>query len=246
VNAPVESQRGVRAGAFRLRDTRYAASSRQARHAHDELQITVVLRGELHEDAAGALHRGHGGDVVVKPAGTMHSDAFDRTRTVCIDADPSAVDLPISGYRWHRADPVSAAGVRLALQFLRGEDVGDALCDLAAALTPRGSNHRIARQAAESLEASFDTPVNVATLAADLGVHPVYLARAFRARWGCSPRDYVQRLRVRAAAAKLASDGEPIATIALDAGFADQSHMTRVFTRCFGVAPAAYRRLARG
>jgi AraC-like DNA-binding protein len=35
---------------------------------------------------------------------------------------------------------------------------------------------------------------------------------------------------------------EPIARIALDAGFADQSHFTRAFRRYAGLTPAQYRR----
>ena len=66
--------------------------------------------------------------------------------------------------------------------------------------------------------------------------------RAFRARFGVSVGTYVRRERIRWASRALRNTDAPIAEIALQAGFADQSHFTRTFVRHMGVSPGRYRR----
>jgi AraC family transcriptional regulator len=78
-----------------------------------------------------------------------------------------------------------------------------------------------------------------------VGVHRVHLARRFRQHFGCSTTEYLRHLRVRAAAAALASTETPLATVALDAGFADQSHLCRTFKGETGLTPGAFRALTR-
>src|SRR5256885_155059 len=77
------------------------------------------------------------------------------------------------------------------------------------------------------------------------GAHPASLARAFRAHYGLSVGEYGRRLRLAGAAAELAGSETPLAEIAANAGFADQSHFTRVFRRHVGTTPARYRAQAR-
>jgi AraC family transcriptional regulator len=83
----------------------------------------------------------------------------------------------------------------------------------------------------------------LAGLATEAGVHPGYLAGAFRRHFGCSVGDYVRRQRVALACRHLTGSVAPLADVALLAGFADQSHFTRTFKRQIGLTPAAYRKL---
>jgi AraC family transcriptional regulator len=71
----------------------------------------------------------------------------------------------------------------------------------------------------------------------------VHLARAFRTRYGVSVGEYGRRLRLEWAAAEVARSDTPLALIAARAGFADQSHFTRVFKQHIGATPGAYRRV---
>ena len=68
------------------------------------------------------------------------------------------------------------------------------------------------------------------------GVHPVHVARVFRAHHGCTMSTFVQRLRV-VHATRLIVAGAALADAALEAGFYDQSHMTRVFKAITGMPP---------
>jgi AraC-like DNA-binding protein len=57
---------------------------------------------------------------------------------------------------------------------------------------------------------------------------------------------YARALRLEWASVAIASTDDPLARVAADAGFADQSHFTRWFKRHRGVTPGRYRARMRG
>jgi len=100
-----------------------------------------------------------------------------------------------------------------------------------------------AERAREILENAFAEPPSLAALAAAVGANRFVLLREFRRCFGLPPHAFVVRLRADRARALLARGGD-LAEVAQRLGFADQSHMTRVFKRLYGITPAAYRRAA--
>jgi AraC family transcriptional regulator len=152
-----------------------------------------------------------------------------------------------------RPDAVSVAW-RIASELSRPDDVtpialeGLALELLAIAsrsgAAPEPHSAWLAR-ATELVDEEYARPLALSALAAEVGIHPVHLARGFRARHGRSVGSYLREVRVRRAAERLAATNESIADIALAVGFADQSHMNRWFVRLMGTTPGAYRRVLR-
>ena len=69
-----------------------------------------------------------------------------------------------------------------------------------------------------------------------------HFLRAFTCAYGVSPHEHQMQLRL-ALARTLVEAGEPLSSVAYDAGFADQSHLTRRFKQAFGVTPGAYARV---
>jgi len=65
------------------------------------------------------------------------------------------------------------------------------------------------------------------------------LARQFRAAFGTSPGRF-RTLRQLDQVRRLLKCGTPLAEAAAEAGFADQSHMSRHFKRAYGLTPAAW------
>jgi AraC family transcriptional regulator len=94
----------------------------------------------------------------------------------------------------------------------------------------------------EQLEDEPSRHLTVQAIAVDAGVSPVRLSRAFRRTYGESLGAYQRRVRIRHACERLRSPEATLAEIALDAGFTDQSHFSRVFTRLVGVTPGVFRR----
>ncbi|HEX8243425.1 MAG TPA: AraC family transcriptional regulator, partial [Longimicrobium sp.] len=91
------------------------------------------------------------------------------------------------------------------------------------------------------LHDEFRSALTAGRIAEVAGVHPVHLARVFRAHHGASLGAYVRRLRLEWAAEALAGSDAPLATVALQAGFFDQSHFSRAFRAHTGVSPGAWR-----
>ncbi len=78
-------------------------------------------------------------------------------------------------------------------------------------------------------------------LAAVAGLSPWHFLRSFRARFGLTPHAFLVQRRCFLAA-RLLRGGTPPAQAALEAGFTDQSHLTRHFKRIYGAPPARYGR----
>jgi AraC family transcriptional regulator len=82
-------------------------------------------------------------------------------------------------------------------------------------------------------------------MAEAVGAHPVYLSREFHRHFRCTVGEYVRQLRIELACHKLSGSDEPLALIALAAGFFDQSHFSRTFKLLTGMSPAQYRKTFR-
>src|SRR5215469_4219633 len=100
-------------------------------------------------------------------------------------------------------------------------------------------------RALELLHESFRDSLTLEGIALQVGVHPIHLSRVFRRRHGCTMAEYLNRLRVQRVCQELQSGQEDLAYLAAESGFADQSHMGRVFKSCTGQTPAQFRRFFR-
>lgn len=87
-----------------------------------------------------------------------------------------------------------------------------------------------------------DPHLSISDWARDHRVSREGAARAFRAAYSVSPARFRLELRARRAWTRIVSGGEPLSLIALEAGFADQSHMTRAVGWFTGRPPSAWRR----
>jgi AraC family transcriptional regulator len=97
----------------------------------------------------------------------------------------------------------------------------------------------------ELLHQSFPALPPLGTLAKAVEIHPVYLATIFRKAHGCTIGEYVRSVRIKYACSRMVSSNDPLVQIALESGFADQTHFSRSFRRVTGMAPAFYRRTFR-
>lgn len=98
-------------------------------------------------------------------------------------------------------------------------------------------------RAVEMIFTGDDPDLSVASVASDVGVHPVHLARVFRQFLCCSPGEYLRGHRLERAAAMLGRGVASLADVAQSAGFVDQAHLTRTFRSRLDTTPAQWRKL---
>ena len=254
---------GVRTvNGFIVTEARYAKGFRVGRHEHSLPGLTFVLDGDFTERFANGEHACDRGTLVVKPPDAAHSDAFGGAGARCL-----IIEVEPWRYRALREhapaldDLVVERGGRfagLAESVSRELAAPDALTPLAIEalvldLLVELGRAEVRRRAAPGwlatlralLEAEFRRPLALGDVAARVGVHPSHVARVFRRHFGVSLGEYVRRLRVEHVARALTTTSTPLAQVAADAGFADQSHMTRAFSLATGCTPARFRARAR-
>ncbi|MEQ9345220.1 MAG: AraC family transcriptional regulator [Thalassospira sp.] len=110
---------------------------------------------------------------------------------------------------------------------------------------PRLHATRSMEQVRAFLEDNFDRPVQSSELEHVADMDRFRLIRHFRARFGTTPYRYLMMRRLQKARAQIAL-GQPLAGIAAETGFSDQSHFNRHFRQTYGVTPGRWADLTRG
>ncbi|CAO3435957.1 helix-turn-helix transcriptional regulator [Azospirillum doebereinerae] len=98
------------------------------------------------------------------------------------------------------------------------------------------------RRAKAMIAARLDGDLRLADLAAECRLSVGHFVRAFRRTTDTTPHQWLLRQRVERAKTLMRRSDTPLADIALDCGFADQSHFTRTFNRLAGSSPGVWRR----
>lgn len=102
------------------------------------------------------------------------------------------------------------------------------------------------RRACDRLESDLGGKLALQTIAAELGLSISHFSRAFRISTGLPPHQWLLHQRVKAAKQLMSVRDLPLSEIAISAGFANQSHFTRIFSALVGVSPGAWRRQTLG
>ena len=246
---------------FLVTEAVFPAHERLPPHVHDRATLAVMLEGCFDLSITHRVFSCEPGSAVTEPAEERHGNMLGSggAHVVVIQPDPRALEglgacgrffdevrharrSPACGPAWRIAgelhDPDSATPLAvegLVLEMLALASRQDRW------ERPRRRVQPWLARARDELHARFRDPPRIRELARAAGVHPDYLARAFRVRFGVPIGSYVRRLRLDWAATRLEVAEEPIARIGLEAGFADQSHFTRAFKRYTGMTPAEYR-----
>lgn len=104
-----------------------------------------------------------------------------------------------------------------------------------------GREPRAVARAKEMLIGQLAYPPSLEALAAAVDLSPFHFARVFRRATGLPPHSWLMQRRVEQARALLKVGCTPL-TVAMQLGFADQSHLTRQFKQTYGIGPGAYRK----
>ncbi len=103
----------------------------------------------------------------------------------------------------------------------------------------KNTGHSSVGRAVDYLQAHYRENPSLDRLSRVAGLSRFHFLRVFRKHISLPPHAYLTQIRIRRAQ-KLLREGRPIADVALDTGFTDQSHLNRHFKRLVGVTPGAY------
>jgi AraC family transcriptional regulator len=261
------SSRCVDVDGFRVTRVRFPPLLKLPLHTHERATVAVILNGSFDGLMRSASHPCPQASVLTEPPGEPHGNLFERAGAdvLTVQPDPARLELlePFAGVLGevnHMRDLAVTALARRVADELRAPDdvtpfaVEGLILELLALMArlrnvpealADGQPPRWLGEARDLLHDRYAERLRVTDVADAVGVHPVHLARVFRLHYGRPVGAYMRDLRLTWAAGMLTDSGDGIAQIALQAGFFDQSHFTRVFKRQFGLTPLAYRRAAR-
>ena len=207
-------------------------------------QVVVLHPDEVHDGYAGAQEGFGYRQLYVEPA-----LIFEAIQTMC----SRACSLPFVRTPVVRNQKLSAAiisafeGTReplaidsLIVQVAEGLMEADPSCK--QVLFPRHLDVPALKRARQYLDTQKTRVVHSSELEAVTGLSRYELARQFRAMCGTSPYRYLLMRRLDFARQQLAQS-RSLVEAAIEAGFADQAHFSRMFKATFGITPTRYRAL---
>lgn len=227
-------------------------------HTHEDAHLLLLLDGDYLSSAQGMPAVANGPTLILNPPGTHHRDCFrgETGRFFTISLTPerwadlaSLRRLPSQALRLGAGALMRATAV---LQELRCWDTQSPLaveCQLEALIDDAATELQSDSARApswllrvrEQLSDQWRAQPGIADLARTADVHPVYLARAFRRHFGCTPADYLRVGRLERAVDALRNSKRKVTEVAADCGFADHSHLTRAFSKRYGCTPQQFR-----
>lgn len=227
-------------------------------HAHQAGFVSLMLQGDYRETAGFTQFAYQPFSCIYHPPAMEHHDAIGRAGVTLLTlefkedlfeaADFNSVNLrpiiDLSGKQpaWELMDLYRRIGSASTNQL----DIESRAAALAFSIVRNSArmprNLHSLRRACEYMRAHFRGNLTLAQVARAVGVHPVYLGQIFRQELHQTLGEYLNHIRVQAAADRLAYSDLPLSNIALDFGFYDQSHFTRIFRRYTGATPAVFRR----
>ncbi len=218
-------------------------------HAHDWPVLSLFVMGSYWNETEVGRRFISGPSAVLYRAGAAH-----RNTTVAVGFEQIEIEFDPDwlGPRWLPTLPV--------LLRVGGRAGSEARC-LARACETEASEGRLrealqrflagAMRQPELEPASWigsvnrrlreDSALKICDLAGEVSRHPSWVGSAYRHATGEGLRESAARFRVERATRLLRETSQPYASIALQTGFCDQSHMNRTFRRVLGRSPTAVR-----
>jgi AraC family transcriptional regulator len=253
-----KTQRRFESGGIVLTEIAHAYGRKLPCHTHESAYFGLLLAGSYSEKCTHRATDYEPFTMGFHPPALTHSDEVGMcgSRMFCIElrdtylnrtrpfltAPQFVPDLCASEVTW--------LGLRLYHSFVNGSLGALQLEELCSDMLERvsgppirddNSNPPWLNRALELLHASFRESLTLEEIAAQVGVHPIHLSRVFRKRYGCPMAEFINRLRVQFACRVLADGWPDLAILASDAGFADQSHLSRAFKSFTGQTPGQFR-----
>lgn len=243
---------------FVLREIVHKPGVKIPKHSHERAHVAFVLRGVFAEKCERKILECKPLSVSFLAPGIMHSDDFrNGAHSFLFEIAPQRLEcvrehLTLNEPVFHSGGVLAWLTMRLYTEARQTDEASSlAVEGLALEILAELSRQqktiserkppRWLERARELLHTNFPETLTHDEIAGQVGVHPVHLASVFRQHYKCTIGEYVRRLRIEFACRKISASNAPLADIALDVGFSDQSHFSKVFKHLTGMTPAQFR-----
>ena len=226
-------------------------------HAHQAGFVSLMLHGEYRETAGLTQFGYEPFSCVYHPPGMEHHDVIGCAGVILLTLEfrPELFDgMELGGINLRPIIDLSGTrpawdlmGLYRRITALEANQLDIESRAAALAFSIVQSSIRLPRslrslhRACEYIHAHFRENLTLAQVARAADVHPVYLGQIFRQEFSETLGEYLNRIRVHAATEMLVNSDLPLGIMALDLGFYDQSHFTRIFRQFIGITPAVFR-----
>jgi len=248
-------------GSFVFVNHHYPELAERAKHSHPWLHLTIVRQGYYCRRLGRRTDDYEAGFLTFLQTNDSHTDSYAPGSKCLHVVIPSEVeqglrrDFGSQGTAGKIPPSLSARfSVALEREFKRTDSESPLIVE--ALLFDLVSRHLLTIRDRSSarprwlglfldyLDDTFEQEWSLQNMAAEIGVHPVYLCRTFSEHFDCTLGEYIRKQRVLRGWQLLTIGDSTLAEIASQSGFADQSHFTRAFKNHFGVTPGEWRRYA--
>ena len=188
--------------------------------------IQIVQRRDVYDNIVSEMV--HGGAANSEPRTELHDPLVSQIAlTIANQIDDGVLDNIL-------ADALSTA---LAVRILRYY-----IDPSAIQLAPSsGLSRKRLQRVRDYIEAHLDDRLTLTDLAGVACLSPYHFSRSFKQAVGVGPQRYVMQRRLKRARTLMRRTNQPLAWIAQESGFSDQSHLTSVFRRETGLTPGQFR-----
>lgn len=219
---------------IRYGEERLPAGHDLARHQHFEAYATVVLDGSFEQVGYGGRYVTGPGDILVQPTLDCHASRM-------LSVGVHLLRLP-----WSRDSGFGGLYKGLDVDSLR-RAAADCIDDAALCMRQIMVGATLASDVLSDWEdivvqrMRMEPHLRVQGLADEMQLSREALSRGFKRSYGTSPVSFRTEMRTRDAWLRITSGNDALSAIAVDTGFADQSHMTRAIRALTHDTPSSWR-----
>jgi len=240
---------------FKLSVTHYDKGSSIEAHCHANHYLSILTKGSYWEEHDQKQCLVKAGDIVFRPKSYVHRNHFQDQESTCFNIEfkkewremvDAQLDFPkqFAQYAssWH------PGLFQILLTFDHRYDADEVLEILYSWLYQENQMpvlpvkpSRVAKETCQIIASELDVFHTLNSLGRRVFVHPIYLARAFKAYTGMTISRFQMREKLALVVHLLLNTGLKISDISFQCGFYDDAHLIRSFRSHYGISPHQFR-----
>jgi AraC-like DNA-binding protein len=243
-----------------LTQSAYTPHTHLPMHYHQNPYFCFVVNGNYTEHSSGKNLACTKGDIVFHPRQYEHHNKFGNAESSCFNIEFTKhwldktyfADFKLNYTQSSNESNLSRAFIKILSEFNLPDSLSplmiESLVTEALILFARDNKQNnfspyYVNKAIKYIRESHQINLSLSELSSLLQISPGYLARCFKKAKGISIGEFVRQQRIKKAAELLKNNKDSILGIAVELGFTDQSHFTKLFKKEMGVTPRQYQLL---